>query len=202
MSRRAPGLGELAALVAQPEARSELFTGALHALREVVECDLAAIWRLEDGLLDVVAAAGPLAGEVVAAHRLRLEDFPTIRHALRQRRPIRLEAHHHDSAEGDPFDGVLDLPEFAKCADWELAGGYTTIDGKRVKDDGLLEKFDVSLEEAQYLVLNARIALGIIDPADLETEEDAEIEIEYDENGEPIATAETLFGDSEEVARG
>jgi transcription termination/antitermination protein NusA len=30
------------------------------------------------------------------------------------------------------------------CADWELAGGWTTVNGKRVKDDGLLEKFDVS----------------------------------------------------------
>lgn len=70
-------------------------------------------------------------------------------------------------------DGILTLAEFGTCADWELAGGYSVIDGKRVKDDGLLEKFDISLEEAQYLVLTARIALGIIDPADLETEEES-----------------------------
>lgn len=38
-------------------------------------------------------------------------------------------------------DGIKTLEEFATCADWELAGGYTTVDGKRVKDDGLLEKF-------------------------------------------------------------
>jgi N utilization substance protein A len=66
-------------------------------------------------------------------------------------------------------DGVTTLDEFAKCADWELAGGFTTVDGKRVKDDGLLEAFDISLEEAQYLVMKARIELGIVDPADLET---------------------------------
>ena len=77
-------------------------------------------------------------------------------------------------------DGVTSLGEFARCADWELAGGYTNIDGKRIKDDGLLEPFDISLEEAQYLVMKARIEAGIIDPADLEvaaeevTEEDAE----------------------------
>jgi N utilization substance protein A len=71
---------------------------------------------------------------------------------------------------------VTTLDEFAKCADWELAGGYTTVDGARVKDDGLLESFEISLEEAQYLVMKARIELGIVDPADLEvaTEEDAE----------------------------
>ncbi|MEX2518584.1 MAG: transcription termination factor NusA, partial [Paracoccaceae bacterium] len=64
-------------------------------------------------------------------------------------------------------DGILTLEEFAKCADWELAGGWSTIDGKRVKDDGLLEKFDVGLEEAQYLVMNARVALGIVNAEDV-----------------------------------
>ena len=64
-------------------------------------------------------------------------------------------------------DGILDLEEFARCADWELAGGYTTVDGKRVKDEGLLEKFDMSLEEAQTLVMNARVQLGWVDPAEL-----------------------------------
>ena len=65
-------------------------------------------------------------------------------------------------------DGVKTLEDFATCADWELAGGWTTVDGERVKDDGLLEPFDVSLEEAQYLVMKARVELGIIDPAELE----------------------------------
>ncbi len=60
-------------------------------------------------------------------------------------------------------DEVLDLETFATCADWELAGGYTTVDGKRVKDDGVLEPFDVTLEEAQYLVMKARIELGMVD---------------------------------------
>ena len=57
-------------------------------------------------------------------------------------------------------DGVKTLEDFATCADWELAGGYTTIDGERVKDDGLLESFDVNLAEAQELVMTARLMLG------------------------------------------
>jgi N utilization substance protein A len=64
-------------------------------------------------------------------------------------------------------NGIKSLTDFAQCADWELAGGFTVIDGKRVKDDGLLESFDISLEEAQYLVMKARVELGIVDPADL-----------------------------------
>ncbi len=71
-------------------------------------------------------------------------------------------------------DDVKTLEEFATCADWELAGGWTTVDGERVKDDGLLEKFEMSLEEAQHFVMTARIQLGWVDPADLETDEESE----------------------------
>ncbi len=68
-------------------------------------------------------------------------------------------------------DDVKTLEDFATCADWELAGGWTTVDGERIKDDGILEPFDVSLEEAQNMVMTARILLGWVDPADLEVEE-------------------------------
>jgi transcription termination/antitermination protein NusA len=72
-------------------------------------------------------------------------------------------------------DGVFDLQTFATCADWELAGGYTVVDGKRVKDEGVLEPFGVSLEEAQYLVMKARVELGLVKPEDLpQPGEDAE----------------------------
>jgi N utilization substance protein A len=71
-------------------------------------------------------------------------------------------------------DGVKTLEDFATCADWELAGGWTTENGERKKDDGVLEKFDVSLEEAQHLVMTARIQLGWVDPAELEAEAEAD----------------------------
>ena len=77
-------------------------------------------------------------------------------------------------------DGVKTLEDFATCADWELAGGWTTVDGERIKDDGVLEKFDVSLAEAQDMVMTARVLLGWVDPEDLVGEtaeaEDAESE--------------------------
>ncbi len=71
-------------------------------------------------------------------------------------------------------DGIKTLEEFATCADWELAGGYTTVEGKRVKDEGLLEQFDVGLEEAQTLIMNARLALGWV--TEEQMAEDAEAE--------------------------
>jgi len=68
-------------------------------------------------------------------------------------------------------DGIKTLEDFATCADWELAGGWTTVDGERVKDEGLLERFEVSLEEAQHLVMTARVLLGWVDPSELAPEE-------------------------------
>lgn len=69
-------------------------------------------------------------------------------------------------------DDVKTLEDFATCADWELAGGWTTVNGERVKDDGVLEKFDVSLQEAQEMVMTARVQLGWVDPKDLFAEEE------------------------------
>ncbi len=75
-------------------------------------------------------------------------------------------------------DGIKTLEDFATCADWELAGGWTTVKGARHKDEGVLEKFDVSLEEAQTLVMTARVMLGWVDPTELaagEEEQEAEV---------------------------
>ncbi|MCL6285194.1 transcription termination factor NusA [Ruegeria sp. 2012CJ41-6] len=74
-------------------------------------------------------------------------------------------------------DDVKTLEDFATCADWELAGGWTTVDGERVKDDGILEPFGMSLEEAQSMVMTARVLLGWVDPAELEAD-DEEVEAE------------------------
>lgn len=72
-------------------------------------------------------------------------------------------------------DGVKTLEDFATCADWELAGGWTTVNGQRVKDDGLLEPFGVTLETAQDMIMTARVMLGWVDPDELaSTEEDTE----------------------------
>ena len=81
-------------------------------------------------------------------------------------------------------DDIKTLEDFATCADWELAGGWTTVDGQRHKDDGLLEPFDVGLEEAQNMVMTARVMLGWVDPEELaadsadEDEDDGETESE------------------------
>ncbi len=75
-------------------------------------------------------------------------------------------------------DGIKTLEDFATCADWELSGGWTMQDGKRIKDDGILEPFDMSLEEAQNLIMTARVMLGWVDPDDMVGAEPKEAEAE------------------------
>ena len=75
-------------------------------------------------------------------------------------------------------DGIKNVEEFAKCADWELAGGWTTVDGERVKDDGLLETFGVTLEEAQDLIMTARVILGWVNPDEISPVNSTEAEEE------------------------
>jgi N utilization substance protein A len=64
-------------------------------------------------------------------------------------------------------DDIKTLEDFATCADWELAGGWTNNNGERIKDDGILEPFGMTLEEAQTMVMTARVMLGWVDPDDL-----------------------------------
>jgi transcriptional regulator with GAF, ATPase, and Fis domain len=105
----------LAELAARPQALDDLLDRALAALGELIPYDLAAVLELEGGELRVRAARGPLAGPSVRRHHLALKAFPTIRRAMETRRPVAPLAHDHSSHEGDPYDGVLDLPEGHAC---------------------------------------------------------------------------------------
>ena len=80
-------------------------------------------------------------------------------------------------------DGVKTLEDFATCADWELAGGWTTVNGARVKDEGLLEPYGVTLEDAQTMVMTARVLLGWVDPTELDGAE-AEDDLQDDDDNE------------------
>ncbi len=80
-------------------------------------------------------------------------------------------------------DDVKTLEDFATCADWELAGGWTTVNGARVKDEGLLEPYGVTLEDAQTMVMTARVMLGWVDPTELD-DTDAEDDLQDDDDNE------------------
>ncbi|MEQ1504932.1 MAG: sigma 54-interacting transcriptional regulator [Myxococcota bacterium] len=118
-------LVELAGLVADPGSRERLLERALDGLRAQIPYDLAAVFVLEDRQLRLIAAAGRLDGPEVRRHTLSLDAFPTMQRALTSRRPVALDHHHHASAEGDPYRGVLDLPDGHGCLVVPLfAGGH------------------------------------------------------------------------------
>ena len=126
-------LHALAALVAGRASTEDVLDRALDALGSVIPHDLAVVFRLEGKKLRAVAASGPLADSRVRRHALDLARFPTIRRALERRAPVALAEHHH-AGEGDPFDGVLDLPDGHACMVVPLfAGdqslGVITLDG-------------------------------------------------------------------------
>ena len=108
-------LKELARLAGLPEERDRLLARALDSLQGLVPHDLAAILVLEDDRLRVLVARGRLAGERVRGHSLQVDRFPSIQRALHTRRPVILEEHDHADEEGDPYDGVLDLPHDHSC---------------------------------------------------------------------------------------
>lgn len=122
-----PHLQRLAELAADPGALEDVFTGALASLQSLVPYELAALYELAGDTLRVRAASGELASPQVRAHELTLSKFPTVRRALETRRPIALDESHHASDEGDPYDGVLDLPSGHSCMVVPLFAGDTSL---------------------------------------------------------------------------
>jgi transcriptional regulator with GAF, ATPase, and Fis domain len=108
-------LGELATLAADDEGLDDLLRRGLDWLARVAPYDLATIFVLQEGRLVARAARGRLADERVKRHTLQLKDFPSLREALESRRARAFTEHDHSHGDGDPFDGVLDLPHGHSC---------------------------------------------------------------------------------------
>ena len=126
-------LRELAALASRVESVDELLRRGLDWLSRVAPYDLATVFVLDGGTLVARTARGPLASKRVRAHELALADFPTIREAMETRRARAFSENDHAHGDGDPFDGVLDLPDGHSCMVvplWagEKAFGILTLD--------------------------------------------------------------------------
>ncbi len=94
--------------------------------------------------------------------------------------------------------GVKTVEDLADLATDEIRGGYEMRGGERVKVAGVLESFNLAQEEAEMLILQARVAAGWIDASELpQPEPEPEYEEEYAE-GEYDADA--VFADMGEGA--
>ncbi|NBW09229.1 MAG: transcription termination/antitermination protein NusA [Caulobacteraceae bacterium] len=76
--------------------------------------------------------------------------------------------------------GVKTVEDLADLATDEIRGGYEMKNGERTKVPGVLESFNLSQEEAELLILQARVAAGWIDASELPQPE-PEYEEEYAE---------------------
>lgn len=111
----AADLRRLAEMASRPQALADVLRGALASLRDVVPYDLAAVYELDQDELRLRVASGPLADERIAGHTLPLDRFPSIADAIERRRPMAQTEEQHSGDEGDPYDGVLDLPPGHSC---------------------------------------------------------------------------------------
>ncbi len=95
--------------------------------------------------------------------------------------------------------GVKTVEDLADLATDEIRGGYEIRSGERVKVPGVLESFNLAQEDAEMLILQARVAAGWIDASELpQPEPEPEYEEEYAE-GEYDADAVFSNAPSEET---
>ncbi len=77
---------------------------------------------------------------------------------------------------------VKTVEDLAGCATDNLVGWYERVDGESRREPGYLDGFDLSREDAEAIVMAARVKAGWIDEADLaaaeETADDGEGEDE------------------------
>ncbi len=105
-------------------------------------------------------------------------------------------------------DQICTMEDLAGCATDDLTGWTERKDGETVRHDGALSTLDVSSEEAESMIMQARIKLGWIEPpaeedeeeaADAEGEEEA-ADAESEENaadGESDGEPEAAAGESQ-----
>lgn len=64
-------------------------------------------------------------------------------------------------------NGIKTVEDFAGCATDDLVGWTERKDGETVREAGILDGLDVSREEAEALVMQARLKAGWVEEADL-----------------------------------
>ena len=77
--------------------------------------------------------------------------------------------------------GIKTVEDLADLATDEIRGGYEVKNGERTKVPGVLESFSLAQEEAEMLILQARVAAGWIDASELPQPPEPEYEEELAE---------------------
>jgi len=109
-------LDDLLDLAGQPARLDEAIASALEEIARLVPYDLAGYFEWSESQCDLRlrVTRGPLAGRASAPLRLDPARLPSLERAFAAGRPWVLSEAEH-AAEGDPWDGVLDLPHGHSC---------------------------------------------------------------------------------------
>ena len=86
--------------------------------------------------------------------------------------------------------GIKTVEDLAGLVPDDLRGWFESREGERVREPGILESFGLDAQDAELLIMRARVAMGWVEP---EPEPEAEMDGELEEvDGETLAEAEML----------
>ena len=63
---------------------------------------------------------------------------------------------------------IKSLEDFAGCVTDDLTGWFETVERRRVRQEGILEGFDINAEEAENMIMAARVEAGWLTQAELD----------------------------------
>ena len=100
--------------------------------------------------------------------------------------------------EGD----VKSIEDLAGLIPDDLRGWFETKDGERVREAGILDSFNLSPEDAEALIMRARIVMGWVEaPPEPEYVEEEEGEFEEEAGDEPAEASEEEAPEAEDEAK-
>jgi N utilization substance protein A len=63
---------------------------------------------------------------------------------------------------------IKSLEDFAGCVTDDLTGWFETVERRRVRQEGILDGFDINAEEAENMIMAARVEAGWITQEELD----------------------------------
>ena len=91
---------------------------------------------------------------------------------------------------------IKTLEDFAGCVTDDLTGWFETVERKRVRQDGILDGFDISPEEAEALIMSARVIAGWVTQEELDALAAEKAAAEAAAQAEELTAGEGLEGDA------
>ena len=91
---------------------------------------------------------------------------------------------------------IKTLEDFAGCVTDDLTGWFETVERKRVRQDGILDGFDISPEEAEALIMSARVKAGWVTQEELDALAAEKAEAEAAAQAEELTAGEGVEGDA------